>query len=93
MTHPAELGRLAELALALLQAVDEGRAAGPFVRELAVGVLRATAPSSAPWTLAVALLEGGPLRMRRAVDLAGLVMELSERVEGKRADDASEGTG
>lgn len=33
---------------------------------------------SAPWSRAVAVVEGGPLRMRHAVELAGLVMEAAE---------------
>lgn len=33
------------------------------------------APDSAPWRKAIEVLEGGPLRLRRAVDLAGLVLE------------------
>ena len=67
--------RLRGVALELLTAVDEGRPAGGIARELAVEVLRAMAPDSAPWRKAVEVLEGGPLRMRRAVDLAGLVLD------------------
>lgn len=59
----------------LLRAVDEGTPAGELARALALDVLRSAAPDSAPWSRAVAILEGGPLRMRHAVELAGLVME------------------
>ena len=60
----------------LLLAVDEGRPAGPVARQLAVDVLRLVPPDSPPWLLAVTVLEGGPLRMRRSVELAGLVLDL-----------------
>ena len=62
-------------ALALLRAVDEGTPAGDLARALALDVLRAAAPDSAPWRRAVAVLEGGPLRMRHAVELAGLTLD------------------
>jgi len=62
----------------LLRAVDEGTPAGELARALALDVLRVAAPDSAPWSRAVAILEGGPLRMRHAVELAGLVMDAAE---------------
>lgn len=69
---------LSSCALALLHAVDEGTPAGPIARELAVAVLRRCPPDSPPWSLAVAVLDGGPFRMRRAVELAGLVLDAVE---------------
>ena len=65
-------------AMELLRAVDEGTPAGELARALALDVLRSAAPDSAPWSRAVAVVEGGPLRMRHAVELAGLVMEAAE---------------
>jgi hypothetical protein len=50
------------LALDLLRAVDEGAPAGELARSLAMAVLRAAAPDSAPWCRAVAVIEGGALR-------------------------------
>ncbi|MDB4930090.1 MAG: hypothetical protein JWM10_2574 [Myxococcaceae bacterium] len=67
-------------ALDVLRAVDEGTPAGDLGRALALDVLRVAAPDSAPWSRAVAVLEGGPLRMRHAVELAGLVVEAAEGV-------------
>ena len=49
---------------------DDGR--------LALDVLRSAPADSAPWARAVAVLEGGPLRMRHAVELAGLVVDATE---------------
>jgi hypothetical protein len=46
-----------------------------MARELAIEVLRYAAPHSAPSWRAVAVLEGGTLRMRHAVELAGLVLD------------------
>ena len=46
-------------------------------------MLRVAAPDSAVWARAVAVLEGGTLRMRHAVELAGLVTEAAE-VTGER---------
>ena len=66
---------LRTVALDLLRAVDEGLPAGGVARELAVEALRRLAPDTAGWTLAVAVLEGGPLRARRAVELAGVVLD------------------
>jgi hypothetical protein len=63
------------LAVALLEAVDIGAPAGQLARALALDVLRVATPDSAPWARAVAVLEGGPLRMRHAVELAGLVVD------------------
>lgn len=74
-------GRLRALALDLLGAVDEGRPAGPVARDLAVEVLRQLVPDSAGWAKALDVLEGGALRVRRAVDLAGLVLDAIEMEE------------
>lgn len=51
-----------------------------FVEVLPSGGFRARVwvGGSAPWSRAVAVVEGGPLRMRHAVELAGLVMEAAE---------------
>lgn len=72
-------GALADVALELLRAVDDGRPAGPLARGLAVEVLRRSAPDSAPWLRAVDVLEAGALRVRVAVELAGLVLDAVER--------------
>jgi hypothetical protein len=69
------LAALRPLALELLTAVDEGRPAGDLARSLALDVLRAAAPDTVAWNIAVRVLEGGPLRIRHAVELAGLVVE------------------
>ena len=58
-----------------LSAVDDGHPIGAPARALAVEVLRSTAPDSPPWHLAVTVLEGGPLRARNAVELAGRVLD------------------
>ncbi len=63
------------VALDLLHAVDEGHPVAAPARALAVEALRSTAPDSAPWLLAVTVLEGGPLRARNAVELAGVVLD------------------
>ena len=68
-------GGAADLAMELLLAIDEGRPAGDVARALALAVLTVEAPGSAPWTAAVAVLEGGPLRVRRAVMLAGEILD------------------
>lgn len=76
---PERLRTGAEL---LLRAVDSGEPAGELARALALDVLRAAAPDSAPWLRAVAVLEGGVLRMRHAVELAGdvlLAMDAAQR--------------
>lgn len=78
-------GPLRGLALDLLRAVDEGLPAGAAARELAVEVLRRSAPDTAAWTKAVDVLEGGPLRARRAVELAGLVLDAAEEEDGDAA--------
>ena len=63
-------------ALAFLRVVsDEKNVPHDAVRGFAVEALRVMAPDSAPWRKAIEVLEGGPLRLRRAVDLAGLVLE------------------
>ncbi len=80
---PAALRRSS---LDLLSAVDEGRAAGPLARALALDVLRAVEPDTKPWLLAVAVLEGGALRMRHAVELAGALVEATERSEESEGD-------
>jgi hypothetical protein len=66
------------LAVELLRAVDEGTPGGELARALALDVLRVAPADSPPWHRAVAVLEGGPLRMRHAVELAGLVMDAAE---------------
>lgn len=71
----APFAALHNAALGLLRAVDEGLPTASPARELALGVLRSVTPDSAPWALAVRVLEGGPLRARHAVDLAGLVLD------------------
>ena len=71
----AHLPGVEALALGVLRAVDEGLPAGDIARELALAVLRSEASDSAPWVRAVAVLEGGALRMRHAVELAGVVLE------------------
>lgn len=71
-------GGLSALSLELLRAVDEGRPARSIARELAVEALRSSTPDSAPWLRAVAVLEAGALRVRAAVDLAGLVLDAAE---------------
>jgi len=76
------------VALELLTAVDDGRPAGGIARGFAVEVLRSMAPDSAPWRKAVEVLEGGPFRMRRAVDLAGLVLDATA---GELAADGHQG--
>jgi hypothetical protein len=72
---------LRAVALDLLTAVDEGHPAGPVARTLAMTVLRHAAPDSLAWLRAVDVLEGGPLRARRAVDLAGLLLDALEERE------------
>lgn len=66
---------LAPLAAQFLRAVDVGEPAGGLARQLALAVLRVTAPDSPAWNRAVEVLEGGPLRMRHAVELAGDVID------------------
>lgn len=85
MGHLGGLGVARDLAEGFLRAVDEGHPAGPLARTLSVEVLRSMAADSAPWVLAVEVLEGGPLRMRRAVELAGQVFEAAEVEEGEGA--------
>ena len=68
-------GPLYAASLELLRAFDEGTPAGALARALALDVLRSAPADSAPWARAVAVLEGGPLRMRHAVELAGLVVD------------------
>jgi hypothetical protein len=75
------------LALDLLGAVDEGRPAGPLARGLAVEVLRRAAPDTAPWLRALDVLEAGALRVRVAVELAGLVLDAAA------LDDEGQATG
>lgn len=66
---------LREAALELLHAVDEGLPVAPPSRSLALAVLRSARADSPPWLQAVGVLEGGPLRTRRAVELAGCVLD------------------
>lgn len=72
-------------ALALLAAVDEGRPAGDAARAFALAVLSTVPPGDPSWEAAVGVLEGGPLRVRRAVLLAGELLDGSA-IEG--AEDA-----
>lgn len=53
-----------------------------MARELAIEVLRYAASDATSWGRAVAVLEGGALRMRHAVELAGLVID-AVRVTGE----------
>jgi hypothetical protein len=72
----------AEQAATLLRAVDEGLPTREPARALAITVLRKAHPDSRAWALAVAVLEGGPLRARNAVDLAGEVVDASVSFSG-----------
>jgi len=72
ISPPAE--GLEGVALALLEAVDEGAPAADLARALAVAVLAVEPPGSARWSTALAVMEGGALRTRRAVMLAGEVL-------------------
>ncbi len=72
ISPPAE--GLEGVALALLAAVDEGAPAADLARALAVAVLAVEPPGSARWSTALAVMEGGALRTRRAVMLAGEVL-------------------
>lgn len=73
--HSWTIGGAVALAHELLGAVDEGTPARELARRLALDVLRVAPADSAPWGRAIAVLEGGPLRVRHAVELAGLVIE------------------
>ena len=73
--HVTAIDALRRHAFALLEAIDSGAPIGAPARALAVSTLRVTAPDTAPWWKAIELLEGGPLRARRAVDLAGQVLD------------------
>ncbi|MDB4931239.1 MAG: hypothetical protein JWM10_3723 [Myxococcaceae bacterium] len=64
-----------ERAISLLRAVDEGTPTREPARALAIAVLKQADPDSQAWARAVAVLEGGPLRARHAVDLAGDVVD------------------
>lgn len=72
------------LALDLLGAVDEGRPAAPLARELAVATLRSSTPDTAPWLRALDVLEAGALRVRVAVDLAGLLLDAATQADRGR---------
>lgn len=72
-----------ELALGVLRAVDEGAPAGAMARQLALDVLRVAPADGALWQRAVAVIEGGALRMRHAVELAGMVVDAVEGVTGE----------
>ena len=65
------------LARDLLLAVAGGHPAGDIARELALAMLALEAPHTALWLRAVAVLEGGPTRMRDAVHLAGDVLAMA----------------
>jgi len=76
VTHsPPRGGDLQRFALDLLRAVDEGLPCAESARALAVEALRRMPPDSRGWNLALSIVDGGPLRARRAVDLAGLVLD------------------
>lgn len=62
----------------LLRAVDEGKPAGELARALALEVLRGGEVAGEAFHHAVAVLEGGALRMRRAVDLAASVLSAAD---------------
>lgn len=73
-------GDLEGVAMALLRAVDEGAPAADLARALAVTVLASSPPGSPRWSAALAVMEGGALRTRRAVMLAGEVLGDGESV-------------
>lgn len=75
------------LAVEFLHAVDEGRPAGPLARGLAMEVLRRSAPDSTLWLRAVDALEAGALRVRVAVELAGLVLDAVERAVDREREE------
>ncbi len=85
----APFATLHDVALVLLRAVDEGLPAASPARDLALVVLRSAAPDSAPWALAVKVLEGGPLRARHAVELAGGVLDT---IAASAFDDTAQGS-
>ena len=66
------------LAEALLLALEDGAPVAPLARELAVAVLAGTPPGSPPWAKALVVIEGGPARMRHAVELAGWVLDATD---------------
>ena len=70
----------------LPKALAEERPAGDLGHALALEVLRGGEVMGEAFTLAVAVLEGGPLRIRRAVDLAACVFTAADSC-------AREGTG
>ena len=70
----------------LRKALAEERPAGDLGHALALEVLRGGEVMGEAFTLAVAVLEGGPLRIRRAVDLAACVFTAADSC-------AREGTG
>jgi len=69
------LEALANLARETLTAVDEGRPAADLVRALALATLATLPPGASLWLRAAELLETHPQRLRRAVLLAGEVIE------------------
>ena len=88
----AALEALARLAREVLEAVDEGRPPGDLVRALALATLATLPPGASLWLRAAELLEAHPQRLRRAVLLAG---EVIEAVCGspEAAPDATHGDG
>jgi hypothetical protein len=83
---------LVTLARGVLAAVDEGRPPGDLVRALALATLATIPPGASLWLRAAELLEAHPQRLRRAVLLAGEVIEaVCGSPEG--APDATRGDG
>ena len=81
---------LARLAREVLAAVDEGRPPGDLVRALALATLATLPPGASLWLRAAELLETHPQRLRRAVLLAGEVIE-AVCVSPQGAPDATRG--
>lgn len=71
---------VAARARALLEAVEAGEAVGAHVEALCAAVLEAPAVK-----LALAVREGGPFRVRRALDLAELVLTGEARAHEREA--------
>lgn len=70
---------MTQRAEALLRAVDEGGAVGAAIDALVGAVLGAETVR-----LALAVREGGPLRVRRAIELASALLEGSAAAAGER---------
>ncbi|MEZ4390220.1 MAG: hypothetical protein R3A48_03915 [Polyangiales bacterium] len=62
----------------MLAAIDEGRAPGDALRSFALATLAASTPGTRVWLRAAELLETHPQRLRRAVLLAGEVVEMMD---------------